>query len=707
MTPATTTQPAQETSRLAGGETAPSKRVSNIEVLIPAFNEEVNLPHALRSVVGWADRVFVVDSQSTDKTRQIAERMGATVVVQPWLGYAKQKNWALDNLPMTADWVFILDADESITPELRDELLAIAARPGGQVNEAGFYCNRLTYFMGKPIRHCGYYPSYNLRFFKRGKARYEEREVHEHMEVDGATARLRHIMLHEDRRGLEHFIAKHNRYSTLESRELTRERLLAKTDQAGDLERGIAARRWLKRNVLPRLPLAGVWRFIYMYIFRLGFLDGVTGFRFSLFLASYDFFISLKLAEMRTLQARLDAEGLLVKDAPTGLAQPEGTLAPLAPAELAVRPKAIEDGRALPAETPPSARVAPHIPAPAAPAPTLDWQPHAGPEEAERARVPRRGLMSRLSPTGHWTLSHADLPHTERPPVSVIILAFNEEDNIGPCLDSCAWCDDVHLLDSGSTDRTREIAERWGAKVHVHPFKSFGDQRNWAIDNIRTKHRWQFQLDADERFSPAVVNEMAERITARGSVDGVTAYQNPSMMMFMERWLRHAAEYPVYQVRLFDKEVCRFEDYGHGQREVNPGRTGVMVQPYLHYNFSKGIEEWIDKHNRYSKLEAEQALARRAGGAGAILAGLLSGGTVQRRRVLKSLSYRIPLRTTLIMMYQMVLRLGFLDGAAGWNYVRLRAIYETMISVKMSVLKNQRPGAPLSSDKSEGSDDER
>ncbi len=694
MTPATSAQPAAVTSAPTGAPSGGPKRVSNIEVMIPAFNEEINLPHALRSVVGWADRVFVVDSQSTDKTRQIAERMGATVVVQPWLGYAKQKNWALANLPMTADWVFILDADESITPELRDELLAIASRPAAGIAEAGFYCNRLTYFMGKPIRHCGYYPSYNLRFFKRGRARYEEREVHEHMEVDGSTARLDHIMLHEDRRGLEHFIAKHNRYSTLESRELTRERMLAKTDQAADLERGIAARRWLKRNVLPRLPLAGVWRFIYMYIFRLGFLDGVTGFRFSLFLASYDFFISLKLAEMRTLQARLDAEGLLVKDSPTGLAQPEGTLAPLSPAELAMRPRPMEVGKAAPSTEPPAGRAVPHVPAPVAPTPTLDWQPHAGPEEAERARVPRRGLMDRLAPTGHWTFTPADLPHTARPLVSVIILAFNEEDNIGPCLDSCAWCDDVHVLDSGSTDRTREIAERWGAKVHINQFKSFGDQRNWAIDNIPAKHRWQFQLDADERFSPAVVNEMAERVSGHGSVDGVTAYQNPSMMMFMERWLRHAAEYPVYQVRLFDKEVCRFEDYGHGQREVNPGRTGVMVQPYLHYNFSKGLEEWLDKHNRYSKLEAEQALARRAGGAGALLAGLIGGGTVQRRRVLKSLSYRIPLRTTLIMLYQMVLRLGFLDGSAGWNYVRLRAIYETMISVKMSVLKNQRPGLP-------------
>ena len=190
---------------------------ANIEVLIPAFNEEINIPHALHSVVEWADVVHVVDSESTDRTREIVESLGARVVVQPWLGYARQKNWALENLPIKSDWVFILDADEAVTPELRDELLSIAAAPASKVREAGFYVNRLTYFLGRPIRHCGYFPSYNLRFFKLGKAVYEDRDVHEHMVVDGPTARLRHIMTHEDRRGLEHFIAKHNRYSTLEA----------------------------------------------------------------------------------------------------------------------------------------------------------------------------------------------------------------------------------------------------------------------------------------------------------------------------------------------------------------------------------------------------------------------------------------------------------------------------------------------------------
>lgn len=289
---------------------------ANVDVMILAFNEEANLPHALESVKGWARRVFVVDSGSTDATHDIARSFGAELVDRPWLGYSRQKNWALDNLPFESDWVLILDADESITPELQAEIRAVVDRPVDSVSEAGFYLNRLFYFLGKPIRHCGYFPSWNLRLFKRGKARYEDRSVHEHMIVDGSTGRLSKLMLHEDRRGLEHFIAKHNRYSTLEAREL----LLGPRENAArseQLERSLRLRRWLKYRVLPRLPFAGVWRFLYMYIVRLGFLDGLTGARFCQLLATYDTFISLKLAELRS---RPNVE----PSAPSGLAIAEG-----------------------------------------------------------------------------------------------------------------------------------------------------------------------------------------------------------------------------------------------------------------------------------------------------------------------------------------------------------------------------------------------
>ena len=193
---------------------------ANVDVLIQTFNEEINLPLTLASIQGWTNRIFVVDSGSTDRTVEIARDRGATVVHHDWEGYARQKNWALDNLPFQSDWILILDADEAVSPELREELRELVSRPADSVPECGFYLNRIFIFMGRKIRHCGYFPSWNLRLFKRGKARYEERKVHEHMVVDGPTGYLKHLLLHEDCRGLEHFVAKHNRYSTLEAADI-------------------------------------------------------------------------------------------------------------------------------------------------------------------------------------------------------------------------------------------------------------------------------------------------------------------------------------------------------------------------------------------------------------------------------------------------------------------------------------------------------
>src|ERR1041384_677588 len=191
-----------------------------IALLIPTLNEELNLPHALAGLADWAQQVFVIDCGSRDATPQIARRLGATFIEHPWQGYAQQKNWALDNLPIAAPWVFILDADEQITPPLRDEIISIATADSCQQN--AFYVNRHLIFLSRRIRHCGYYPSWNIRFFRRGKAHYEQRQVHEHMVVDGSVGYLHGEISHHDRRGLHHFIAKHNRYSTLEAHELFR-----------------------------------------------------------------------------------------------------------------------------------------------------------------------------------------------------------------------------------------------------------------------------------------------------------------------------------------------------------------------------------------------------------------------------------------------------------------------------------------------------
>ncbi len=296
-----------------------------IDALIICHNEAINLPHCLKALTGWTHRIFVIDSGSTDGTIIIAQSMGAEVIHHDWEGYARQKNWALNNLPLEADWILIVDADEVITSELQRKLTKITDGPAGLIPENGFFINRLTYFTGKPIRHCGYFPNWNMRFFKRGRGYYEDRAVHEHMIIDHPVGYIREYMLHEDRRGLEHYIAKHNRYSTLEARTLFHEITShQKTIKSVNLPSDTFRRRWLKRYMMPYLPFPGLWRFLYMYIIRLGVLDGSTGFRFCTFISMYDSMVVAKLRELLRLYRAGQIDMADKSKDYSGLAQPEG-----------------------------------------------------------------------------------------------------------------------------------------------------------------------------------------------------------------------------------------------------------------------------------------------------------------------------------------------------------------------------------------------
>jgi glycosyltransferase involved in cell wall biosynthesis len=302
-----------------------------IDVMIITFNESLNLPHCLEALQGWTRKIFVLDSGSTDGTQDIARSFGAEVVHHDWPGYARQKNWGLDNLPLEAPWILLVDADEIITEPVKNRLIEIASRDPDSVPENGFFINRLTYFMDRPIRHCGYYPSWNMRFFKRGLAKYEDRAVHEHMIIDEPVGYIHEAMDHNDRRGLEHFVAKHNRYSTLEARtlfeELQRDRD-GKSDAEAEANLALQTRwrRWLKKNVIPRVPCPGAWRFMYMYVVKLGVLDGRAGLDFCRFIGSYDALVALKLRALKQY-AREHPEmmaTLSTDKAAVGLAQSEG-----------------------------------------------------------------------------------------------------------------------------------------------------------------------------------------------------------------------------------------------------------------------------------------------------------------------------------------------------------------------------------------------
>lgn len=269
---------------------------------------------------------------------------------------------------------------------------------------------------------------------------------------------------------------------------------------------------------------------------------------------------------------------------------------------------------------------------------------------------------------------------------SILILTLNEEQNITACLESVKWCDDIVVLDSLSTDRTVEMAKAAGVRLFQRRFDDFASQRNYALDQISFKHPWVFHLDADERFTDRLRRECEEAIAQ----DRCSGFLVPSKLMFMDRWLRWSGMYPVYQMRLMKLGEIRFVQKGHGQREADAKRgVGILRKPYLHYNFSKGLDDWREKHDQYSTKEAEESLqALRGQPIG--WRELWTIDPVTRRRALKRLSTHLPCRPALRFLYMYVLRLGFLDGRPGLVYCRLLARYEAMIVTKMRAMERRR-----------------
>lgn len=257
-------------------------------VMIPTFNEAEHIAEAVANALPLGT-VYVLDSCSTDGTQALARQAGATVVEHAFEGYAKQKNWGLDNLPFDSEWVFILDADERITPGLRDEVRRLIAED----DVAGYYVNRVLIFMGTAVRHGGLYPSWNLRLFRRGKCRYEDRIVHEHMVCDGPTKHMKNEMLHVRRESLETYIGKHIRYAEMEATQWARQRRGENTAAQADqlFRRGLRVRQWVRRNLWHRLPMRPALRFVFMYIVRLGILDGRAGWHLAWLMANYEYMI--------------------------------------------------------------------------------------------------------------------------------------------------------------------------------------------------------------------------------------------------------------------------------------------------------------------------------------------------------------------------------------------------------------------------------
>jgi glycosyltransferase involved in cell wall biosynthesis len=281
--------------------------MNKVSILIPIKNEAANLPRCLASV-SWAGEIIVVDSQSTDGSIEIAERRGAKVVQFRFNGtWPKKKNWALENIPFRNEWIFVLDADEVLRVEAEAEFANAIERAG---SIAGYWINRRFLFMGRWLRHA-YYPNWNLRLFRHALGRYErltttntnsgDNEVHEHVIVRGPTGRLRCELDHYAFPSIEVFVEKHNRYSNWEAAIMADG---TADEPSATLEAGPVAQRRKLKLLSQRLPFRPLLRFLYIYVWQKGFLDGREGYYFARLHAFYEFLSVAKTYELKNPAGR-------------------------------------------------------------------------------------------------------------------------------------------------------------------------------------------------------------------------------------------------------------------------------------------------------------------------------------------------------------------------------------------------------------------
>ncbi|WP_018614249.1 glycosyltransferase family 2 protein [Segetibacter koreensis] len=266
--------------------------------------------------------------------------------------------------------------------------------------------------------------------------------------------------------------------------------------------------------------------------------------------------------------------------------------------------------------------------------------------------------------------------------ISVIILTKNEERDLPNCLNSLIWCDDIHVLDSNSTDQTIQIAVTYGAKVVTNPFISFGKQRNFALDNINTKHSWILFLDADEVVSNKFKDAMIYAI--ENAAEDTAGFYCCWKMMLEGKWLKHSDNFPKWQFRLMRKGRARFTDFGHGQKEKNIiGKMEYIKEPYLHFGFSKGWMNWIDRHNLYSTNEALARINNCPP-----FKNIFHRHESVRNPALKCWLSKLPMWPFFRFFYTYFIRAGFLEGLPGFIYCVNMGYYEFLIQIKMREIKN-------------------
>jgi len=251
-----------------------------VSIIVLTFNEETNIRSCLESIKDFTDEIFLLDSLSTDQTLEIAREYTEKIFQNPFVDWVQQRNWALENLPFSYEWAFFLDADERLTPELCLEIKKTVEASIKTYD--GYYIKRHFYFLGRQLRHGGYQKDYVLRLIKKDKAHFVATGgFREKIVLDGKIGTLISPMIHEDHQSLSHWIEKQNERASRDAREMKiQEAVISKSEafQKGQVEHYF--RIFLHEKIWPHLPFIfrPFLKFLYHFLFRLGFIDGKEGY---------------------------------------------------------------------------------------------------------------------------------------------------------------------------------------------------------------------------------------------------------------------------------------------------------------------------------------------------------------------------------------------------------------------------------------------
>lgn len=264
--------------------------------------------------------------------------------------------------------------------------------------------------------------------------------------------------------------------------------------------------------------------------------------------------------------------------------------------------------------------------------------------------------------------------------VSAIILTLNEEGIIEDCIKALDWCDSVHVVDSGSSDKTVELTLGMGASVYRNRFESFATQRNWALDNCKIESEWILFIDADEISSSNFRDSLLEKCQEAGGE--VAGFYCCSRLMIDGSWIKRSVGFPVWQYRVLRRGRGRFVDSGHGQKEGNfDGVLKYIDEPFDHFAYYKGWSDWIAKHNEYSNKEAVSRSKK-------VDSNLIDfRHSSQRNILLKNWLSKVMIWPLIRFFYSYIFRLGFLEGSAGFVFAVNMAWYEYLIILKIKEIE--------------------